>query len=49
LDNDDFGFDGASSGTITLLTAASNGTAEVNDAGTAMDPTDDFFKYTPDT
>ncbi|MFH4965171.1 Ig-like domain-containing protein, partial [Gaetbulibacter sp. M235] len=48
LVNDDFGGDGPSTGTITIVTPASNGTATVNDNGTPADPTDDTIDYTPD-
>jgi hypothetical protein len=48
LPNDDFGGDGPSTGTITILGGASNGTATVNDGGTPNDPTDDTIDYTPD-
>jgi hypothetical protein len=47
LNNDDFGGDGPSSGSINISTAASNGTATVNDAGTPTDPTDDTVDYSP--
>ena len=48
LNNDDFGGDGPSTGTITVLTQPANGTATVNDGGTPNDPTDDTVDYTPD-
>ena len=48
LANDDFGGDGPSMGTITILGGATNGTATVNDGGTPNDPTDDTIDYTPD-
>jgi hypothetical protein len=50
-DNDDFGGDGASVGTITLpsATSANGGTLTVNDNGTPNDPTDDEVNYTPAT
>ena len=44
---DDFGLDGASTGTISVTTPANNGTATVNDNGTPTDPTDDTIDYTP--
>ena len=49
LDNDDFGGDGASSGTIILATATSTkgGTIKVNDNNTPNNPTDDAITYTP--
>jgi hypothetical protein len=46
--NDDFGGDGPSTGTITLITPPMNGTATVNNGGTPNDPTDDSIDYTPD-
>ncbi|MGB3509375.1 MAG: Ig-like domain-containing protein, partial [Microcoleaceae cyanobacterium] len=45
LDNDDFGTDGP--GTITI-DEVTNGTATVNNNGTADDPTDDTIDFTPD-
>ncbi|MGB5982537.1 MAG: Ig-like domain-containing protein, partial [Nonlabens sp.] len=50
-DNDDFGADGPSVGTITLpsATSANGGTLTVNDNGTPNDPTDDEVNYTPAT
>ena len=48
LPNDDFGSDGPTTGTITVVTQPSNGTAAVNDGGTPNDPTDDTVDYTPD-
>jgi choice-of-anchor A domain-containing protein/uncharacterized repeat protein (TIGR01451 family) len=48
LPNDDFGGDGPGTGTITILTPPTNGTAVVNDGGTPNDPTDDTVDYTPD-
>ncbi len=47
--NDDFGGDGPSIGTITLpsATSANGGTLTVNDNGTPNDPTDDEVNYTP--
>ena len=47
LDNDSFGGDGPSTGTITVNNAT-NGTATVNDGGTPNDPTDDTIDFTPD-
>ncbi|MBC3757494.1 tandem-95 repeat protein, partial [Hyunsoonleella sp. SJ7] len=47
LANDDFGGDGPSTGTITITTPPTNGTATVNDGGTPNDPTDDTIDYTP--
>jgi len=48
-DNDDFGGDGPSTGTITLpsATSANGGTLTVNNNGTPNDPTDDEVNYTP--
>jgi hypothetical protein len=48
LVNDDFGPDGPSTGTITIITPPTNGTAVVNNGGTPNDPTDDTIDYTPD-
>gem|GEM_PF-1268054 len=45
--NDNFGSDGASSTDITVATNPTNGTASVNDNGTANNPTDDYITYTP--
>ena len=47
LSNDDFGGDGPSTGTITIVSGSTNGTATINDGGTANDPTDDTVDYTP--
>ncbi|PHN05646.1 Ig-like domain-containing protein [Flavilitoribacter nigricans] len=47
LANDDFGGDGPSTGAISIVTNAGNGTASVNDNGTPNDPTDDSIIYTP--
>ena len=44
---DDFGRDGAGSGSIQITTGPANGTATVNTNGTPADPTDDFIEYTP--
>ncbi|WP_299768193.1 Ig-like domain-containing protein, partial [uncultured Dokdonia sp.] len=46
-DNDDFGADGPSIGTIVITSVPSNGMAVVNDNGTPDDPTDDTIDYTP--
>ena len=46
LINDDFGTDGASSSSISIISVAS-GAAVVNDNGTPNDPTDDSIDYTP--
>jgi len=48
-DNDDFGGDGPSTGTITIpsATSANGGTLTINDNGTPNDPTDDEVNYTP--
>ena len=46
LANDDFGPNGPSSSSISV-TVFGNGTAVVNDNGTATDPTDDTIDYTP--
>jgi gliding motility-associated-like protein len=48
LTNDTFGGDGPSTGTITIVTGPTNGTASVDDGGTPNDPTDDQIIYTPD-
>ena len=48
LPNDDFGSDGPSTGTISIITPPGNGTATVDDGGTPNDPTDDTVDYTPD-
>ena len=45
--NDNFGGDGPGTGSITIVTGPSNGTAVVNDNGTPNDPTDDTIDYTP--
>ncbi|MCB9297802.1 MAG: tandem-95 repeat protein, partial [Lewinellaceae bacterium] len=47
LNNDTFGGDGPSTGTITIVTPPANGTATVNDGGTPNDPTDDSVDYVP--
>ncbi|WP_298347007.1 Ig-like domain-containing protein, partial [uncultured Algibacter sp.] len=47
LDDDNFGGDGPSTGTISITSGPSNGTATVNDGGTPNDPTDDTIDYTP--
>ncbi len=47
LVNDTFGGDGPSTGTITITTPPTNGTASVDDNGTPTDPTDDEIVYTP--
>jgi gliding motility-associated-like protein len=46
LANDDFGPNGPSTGSITIVTSG-NGAAVVNDNGTANDPSDDTVDYTP--
>ncbi|WGK65037.1 Ig-like domain-containing protein [Croceiramulus getboli] len=46
-DNDDFGLDGPSTGTIALGDQPTNGTVVVSDDGTPNDPTDDMIIYTP--
>jgi len=48
LVNDDFGTDGPNNGAISILMAAGNGTAVVNNNSTPTDPTDDTIDYTPD-
>ncbi|WP_045372667.1 Ig-like domain-containing protein, partial [Jejuia pallidilutea] len=45
LGNDNFGGDGPSTGTISITTPPTNGTATVNDGGTPNDPTDDTIDY----
>ena len=47
LTNDNFGGDGPSTGTITVITSPANGTTTINDGGTPNDPTDDQITYTP--
>ncbi|WP_165454415.1 Ig-like domain-containing protein, partial [Hyunsoonleella pacifica] len=47
LDDDNFGGDGPSTGTINITSAPTNGVATVNDGGTPNDPTDDTIDYTP--
>ncbi|WP_245925730.1 Ig-like domain-containing protein, partial [Algibacter marinivivus] len=47
LDDDDFGGDGPSTGTISITSGPTNGTATVNNGGTPNDPTDDTIDYTP--
>jgi hypothetical protein len=47
LNNDTFGGDGPSTGTITVTEQPSNGTVTVEDNGTPNDPTDDELVYTP--
>ncbi|WP_299215812.1 Ig-like domain-containing protein, partial [uncultured Dokdonia sp.] len=46
-EDDDFGTDGPSTGTIIIISGPSNGTATVNDNNTPDDPTDDTIDYTP--
>jgi hypothetical protein len=48
LANDDFGPNGPSTSSISIITQGT-GTAVVNDNGTANDPTDDTVDYTPAT
>ncbi|TBN13961.1 Ig-like domain-containing protein, partial [Hyunsoonleella pacifica] len=47
LDDDNFGGDGPSTGTISITSGPTNGVATVNDGGTPNDPTDDTIDYTP--
>ena len=47
LANDNFGPDGPSTGAITTVSQPSLGSAEVNNAGTPNDPTDDYITYIP--
>ena len=47
LNNDTFGGDGPSTGTISVFTGPTHGTATVDNKGTAADPTDDEIIYTP--
>lgn len=49
LNNDTFGFDGANTGSIALVsgTTTNGGTVSIDDAGTLNDPTDDTVLYTP--
>ncbi len=46
--NDDFGGDGPIPSSITILKQPVNGTASVDNNGTANNPTDDKIIYTPD-
>ncbi|MBU2945211.1 DUF7507 domain-containing protein, partial [Zobellia uliginosa] len=46
LSNDDFGGNGASSGSIFIVNPASQGTATVNTNGTISNPIDDYITYT---
>ena len=48
LANDDFGDDGAGTTAVEIIDGANNGTATVDDGGTAIDPTDDTIVYEPD-
>jgi large repetitive protein len=48
LINDDFGGDGPIPSSITIIKQPVNGTASVNNNGTANNPTDDKIIYTPD-
>lgn len=45
--NDNFGGDGPSTGTISLITPPTQGIANINDNNTPNDPTDDQIDYTP--
>ncbi len=45
---DYFGGDGPNTETIYLISGTQNGTLEFNDNGTPVDPTDDYFSYTPE-
>ena len=47
LANDDFGDDGAGTTAVEIIEGADNGTASVDDGGTANDPTDDTIVYEP--
>ncbi|MFI8378861.1 Ig-like domain-containing protein, partial [Leeuwenhoekiella sp. NPDC079379] len=47
LENDIFGPDGPSTGTITIVSQPAVGSAVVNNSGTPNDPTDDFITYNP--
>ena len=47
LENDDFGIDGPSTGTISVTTEPSHGEVTINDNDTPNDPTDDKITYTP--
>ncbi|MDT0554269.1 Ig-like domain-containing protein, partial [Urechidicola vernalis] len=48
-DNDDFGGDGPSTGTISVIEGSTQegGTVSVNDNGSSDDPTDDLINYEP--
>jgi large repetitive protein len=48
LVNDDFGGDGPIPSSITIIKQSVNGTASVDNNGTANNPTDDKILYTPD-
>ncbi|MFN8283151.1 MAG: Ig-like domain-containing protein [Chitinophagales bacterium] len=47
LDNDTFGGDGPSTGTITIIDSTKHGIIVVNDGGTPNNPADDSITYTP--
>ncbi|WP_405411114.1 cadherin-like domain-containing protein [Maribacter sp. Asnod1-A12] len=47
--NDDFGGNGPDSGSIYLVSTPTNGSVSLNNSGTATNPVDDYFTYTPST
>ncbi len=47
--NDDFGGNGPNSGSIFIVSTPINGSVSLNNNGTAANPVDDYFTYTPDT
>lgn len=47
LNNDSFGGDGPSTGSISIISNANHGFASVANNGTPNDPTDDFITYIP--
>ncbi|WP_282048970.1 gliding motility-associated C-terminal domain-containing protein [Maribacter aquivivus] len=47
--NDDFGVNGPNSGSIFIVSTPTNGSVSLNNNGTATNPVDDYFTYTPDT
>ncbi|MEP4882259.1 gliding motility-associated C-terminal domain-containing protein, partial [Maribacter dokdonensis] len=47
--NDDFGGNGPNSGAIFIVSTPTNGSVSLNENGSAIDPQDDYFSYTPST
>jgi len=47
--NDDFGGNGPNSGAIFIVSTPTNGSVSLNENGSATDPQDDYFSYTPST